>query len=292
VLKESPRLARGVVAGAWFGIGTALERTSSRGRDRAEARALGHGKTQSRFLGPPCNPGRSDFPIPVLALAIPERSFQDRGSSSARSHTPHPFRFTSRLVLQSWLLRLTPLAIRGPPSAQSSFACHKCDSWQGGVQRHLEEHYPFFIAPTSSCAKPASSSGLRVSTLISRGPGRLLRAPAGNWFFPTLSLQVFARMLEPLIPSGGRVHLPVTSPNLVGLPQLPPLGRLPESPRKETSCGGCCEIVAIPYVQASWFVRHPGLPYRCAVSLPPHRAAVTFTPEQSPAPLPVQASGC
>jgi len=76
-----------------------VERTSSRGRDRAEARALSHEKTQSRFLGPPCNPGRSDFPIPVLALAIPERSFQDRGSSSARSHTPHPFRFTSRLVL-------------------------------------------------------------------------------------------------------------------------------------------------------------------------------------------------
>ena len=38
----------------------------------------------------------------------------------------------------------------------------------------------------------------------------------------------------------------------------------PESPRKETSCGGCFEIVAIPYVQASWFARHPGLPYRCA----------------------------
>jgi hypothetical protein len=237
------------------------------GRDRAEARALGHEKTQSRFLGPPCNPGRSDFPIPVLALAIPERSFQYRGSSSARSHTPHPFRFTSRLVLQSWFLRLTPLAIRGPPSAQSSFACHKCDSWQGGVQRHLEERYPFFIAPTSSCAKPASSSGLRVSTLISRGPGRLLRAPAGNWFFPTLSLQVFARMLEPLIPSGGKGASACCFPsNLVGLPQLPPMGRLPESPREETSCGGCCEIVAIPYVQASWFVRHPGLPYRCAVS--------------------------
>jgi hypothetical protein len=78
-----------------------------------------------------------------------------------------------------------------------------------------------------------------------------------------LSLQVFPRMLEPLIPSGGRVHPPVTSPNLVGLPQVPPMGRLPESPRKETSCGGCCEIVAIPYVQASWFARHPGLPYRC-----------------------------
>jgi len=37
-----------------------------------------------------------------------------------------------------------------------------------------------------------------------------------------------------------------------------------QCPRKETSCGGCFEIVAIPYVQASWFVRHPGLPYLCA----------------------------
>jgi hypothetical protein len=44
------------------------------GRDRAEARALCH-KTKSRFPGPPCNPGRSDFPIPVLALAFPERPF-------------------------------------------------------------------------------------------------------------------------------------------------------------------------------------------------------------------------
>jgi len=76
-----------------------VERTSSRGRDRAEARALGHGRHSHVSSGPPCNPGRSDFPIPVLALAIPERPFQDGGSSSARSHTPHPLRFTSRLVL-------------------------------------------------------------------------------------------------------------------------------------------------------------------------------------------------
>ena len=139
-------------------------------------------KTQSRFLGPPCNPGRSDFPIPVLALAIPERSFQDRRSSSARSHTPHPFRFTSRLVLQSWLLRLTPLAIRGPPSAQSSFACHKCDSWQGGVQRHLEEHYPFFIAPTSSHA-----------------PNQL---PLPDFVYPHLFPEVLAGCCEPLLETG------------------------------------------------------------------------------------------
>jgi len=64
-----------------------VERTSSRGRDRAEARALVV-KTKSRFLGPPCNPGRSDFPIPVLALAFPVRSFRDRWRLSARPHAP------------------------------------------------------------------------------------------------------------------------------------------------------------------------------------------------------------
>src|ERR1700747_2090895 len=52
------------------------------------------------------------------------------------------------------------------------------------------------------------------------------------------------------------------------------MGRLPESPRKETSCGGCFEIVAIPYVQASWFVRHPGLPYLCAD--PPTQGSCDF----------------
>ena len=35
-------------------------------------------RDKPRFLGPPCNPGRSDFPIPVLALAFPERPFRDR----------------------------------------------------------------------------------------------------------------------------------------------------------------------------------------------------------------------
>jgi hypothetical protein len=67
-----------------------------------------------------------------------------------------------------------------------------------------------------------------------------------------------------MIPSGGRVHLPVTSPTSSAFPKSRQWVSFPESSRKETSCGGCFEIVAIPYVQASWFARHPGLPYRCA----------------------------
>jgi hypothetical protein len=72
-----------------------------------------------------------------------------------------------------------------------------------------------------------------------------------------------------MIPSGGRVHRPVASLTSSAFPKSRPWVGFPESARKETSCGGCFEIVAIPYVQASWFVRHPGFPYRCEV---PHRA--------------------
>ena len=114
---------------------------------------------------------------------------------------------------------------------RAPFAQHERYSGWGGVQHHLEGRYSCFLAPTSSCAKPVPSSGIHVSTLISRGPCRLLRTPAGNWFFPTLSLQVFLRMLEPWIPSGCRVRLPVSSPassafpnsrRWVGFPRIAP----------------------------------------------------------------------
>ena len=82
------------------------ERTSSRSRDRIRARdtvrrrvtiaalsvaawdpSFHHGP---RFPEPPCNPGRSDFPIPVLTLAFPARPFRDQSGLSARPHTPQP----------------------------------------------------------------------------------------------------------------------------------------------------------------------------------------------------------
>ena len=59
-----------------------------------------------------------------------------------------------------------------------------------------------------------------------------------------------------MIPSGCRVHLPVTSPTSAAFPKRFKWVGFPESFRKETSCRMNFEIVAIPYVQASWFVRH------------------------------------
>ena len=97
----------------------------------------------------------------------------------ARIH-PIPFRFTSQLVLKIMAPPTCVVDHARPPNAQSPFACHERYSCQGGVQHHLEERYPFFLAHASSCAKPVPSTGLRVSTLISHGLCRLLRAPAGN----------------------------------------------------------------------------------------------------------------
>jgi len=133
-----------------------------------------------------------------------------------------------------------------------------------------------------------------VSSTTSKGvtpSSSLLRAHAPNQFsplefvYPHLSPEVRAGCCEPLLETGSsrrylckcfprclshgsrrvagcvRLFLPL---HLRPSPSPAHGSAFPESPRKETSCGGCFEIVAIPYVQASWFARHPGLPYRCA----------------------------
>jgi hypothetical protein len=68
-----------------------------------------------------------------------------------------------------------------------------------------------------------------------------------------------------MIPSGCRVPLPVSSPTSAAFPKRLSGSASPNLPRKETLCGMIFEIVAISYVQASWFVRHPDLPCRCAL---------------------------
>jgi hypothetical protein len=167
-----------------------------RGRDRAEARALG--TTKSRFLGPPCNPGRSDFPIPVLTLAFPREAFP-RQAKLKRSLTyppPSPVYLAAR-PKKSWLLRLPSLTMERTAKCPELLCLTQALLMTGWRQAPPRRALPLLHRSYELMRRTSSSSGLRVSTLISRGPCRLLRAPAGNWFFPTLSLQVFPRMLEP-----------------------------------------------------------------------------------------------
>jgi hypothetical protein len=48
-----------------------------------------------------------------------------------------------------------------------------------------------------------------------------------------------------------------------GFPKTHQWVGFPHQSAQRLQSGGSFEIVAIPYVQASWFVRHPGLSYRC-----------------------------
>lgn len=77
----------------------------------------------------------------------------------------------------------------------------------------------------------------------------------------------------------GRVHLPVTSPALVGLPQIPPMGRLPRiAPQRD--------FMRWVFRDRRYSLRSGLLvcsPPRSPLPLrrsSPRRAAVTFTPEQ------------
>src|SRR5215467_868246 len=178
--------------------------------------------------------------------------------------------------LESWLLRLESLTI--PRTA-------KC---------------PELLCPSQAllmmgwCPAPPR----RALLLLPRSYEAPNQFPPLEFMYPHLSPEVRAGCCEPLLETGSSRRylcqcfsgcLSHGSRRVAGCVCLfLPLHRrpsptpaagsaFPESPRKETSCGGCFEIVAISYVQASWFARHPGLPYRYARR---RRAAVTFPPEQ------------
>jgi hypothetical protein len=99
--------------------------------------------------------------------------------------------------------------------------------------------------PTSKGATP-SSSLLRAHapdhnppprfriTLIPSGLCRLLPAPAGRWPFPTFLCKSVPRCLGH-DPGGSLGAYACFFPNVVGLPQALPMGRLPASIRGETS---------------------------------------------------------
>jgi hypothetical protein len=165
----------------------------------------------------------------------------------------------------------------GLPSAQSSFAWHQRYSCQGGVQHHLEGHYPFFIAHTSSCAKPAPSSGFVYPHFFPAVLAGCCEPPAGNRFFPTLSPQFFPQMPGPQPRRSHRVHLPVSSS--VSSAFLRPLSsRLTVLSANAIFRGEVSRLSSdISYVQASEFARLPDRSHRCKFC----RAAETSTSGQN-----------
>ena len=118
---------------------------------------------------------------------------------------------------------------------------------------------------------------IRVSTLISGGPCRSLRAPAGNRFFPTLSPQFFPQMPGPQPRRSHRVHLPVSSSASSAF--LRPLSsRLPASSANTIFRGEVSRLSSdISCVQASEFACLPDRSHRCRF----RRAAETCTSGQN-----------
>ncbi len=103
-------------------------------------------------------------------------------------------------------------------------------------------------------------------------------SPCWKMAFPDVISASHSQDAWVLIPAGHRVHLPVSSPTASAFPKSHPWVGFPHQSAERLHNGRCFEIVTIPYVQASWLVRHPGLPYRYGTR---RRAAVTFTSEQN-----------
>ena len=151
---------------------------------------------------PPCDPGQSDFPNPVLTLVRLYKPFRNGGSLSAGSHSPLSLPiylwtcFVSR-VYTPWL------CVQMLPFLETT----KCP----------EPLCPIEALPLSarclSASRPRAlplllrSYGLMRQTLILPPPRlptrlvglcRLSPVPAGCWPFPTLSPYVFPWMLGPI----------------------------------------------------------------------------------------------
>ena len=148
-----------------------------------------------------------------------------------------------------------------PPFTESLFARKQRYLQRHGVSHHVRESYLPFIAPTGSCASPKPSSCLGV-TLVHKVLCRLLRAPAGRWPFPALSLQSLRRCLDPypaaslqcicsLLPEGQRPHL---RRQRFGTPGYP---------YNATSTGLLFSgLQSFLYVQAPTLARPPGCTHR------------------------------
>jgi hypothetical protein len=146
----------------------------------------------SRLLKPPCDPGRPDFPGPVLPLAVRPACLLGMGEVEALTRIrPYPGRFThgrappSRRSTSRHSVRL-PLLDEELPNDQRPFA--QSTVLQALGQRPIRcrgERRPPVLAHTDACARPDPSRGIRPRPLL---PGlcRLRSAPARRWSFPTL----------------------------------------------------------------------------------------------------------
>ena len=175
-----------------------------------------------RFREPPYDPGRSDFPSPVLTLACPPTAFPQRGKLKCW-HTYTPLRSGLHVGLGPSLMA-RPLPVQcpgphqGPPDAQRSFARSRCYLSQGGVQRHLRGHYPSFVAHMTSCDKPNPSRRLRFP-LVGRSL-QVATSPCWEMALPDVISACLSLDARAPITAVCEVLIPVSSPTASAFPAL------------------------------------------------------------------------
>ena len=171
---------------------------------------------EPRFPRPPYDPGRSDFPSPVLTLACPAAACPPpRELKRWRVYAPLGGGLHATLV-PSLRVRSIPAQCPGPPSAQGPFARSGRYPSRRDLVGHISRCYPAFIAHTDPCVRPNPSRRLR-SMPWSASLCRLSSVPAGRWPFPTLSPQSLYGCLDPYPAASLRCYDPLLS----GPRQLP-----------------------------------------------------------------------
>ncbi len=182
-----------------------------------------------------------------------------------RSHayTPTRFGLPRSSSLKSWLIRLPSLTILGPPSAQSSFACHQRYGCQGGVQHHLEGHYRLLLRSYELMRQTCSLLRIGVSTLSPAVLAGCCEPLLGTGSSRRYLRNSFLRCLV-LNPDGStectclflpRCHRPSLDPSQVGLPLLSANTIFRGEVSRLSSDNS--------FVQASEFARLPDRSHRC-----------------------------
>jgi hypothetical protein len=261
------------------------------GRDRTAARATLGGEFPARALSirevgssflhgprfrrPPCAPGRSDVPRPVLTLASLRSPSHRVRSFSADPHTPLPVMvcFQGRSI------------VHRPDMSGYSWSCHvpRAPLHDQGVTSLV------VVSWTTSAGVTPPSSLLRAhapvlnpprASVIPSTPGlcRLRSAPAGRRTFPAFSLRISLCVLGPLprrlpwclcpfLPTGQR---PSPHAEQVGTLHSPYPGNFRMEPLSR--------LQSFDHLQARRVARHPGCllsVFKPVASRPP--------PQQTPA---------
>src|SRR5262245_2412827 len=162
---------------------------------------------------PPLIPDSRISRVRLAAIACPHRTFPHlprlkrslayppRGCSYTFGSAPSVVATVSLALCPDGVSTVAPAMYREP----------LCPRWvlptAGWFQHHLRGHYPSFLAPTGSCAPPPFSRSFRLP--YTARLCRLRRAPAGSWWFPTLSLRVCPSMRGPLPRRCGGCMYPV-----------------------------------------------------------------------------------